>query len=415
MSIGFISRLRFSWRLWEFEIHFGVSLMYLRKANICHHQLDVQETNVSIPLFFRVWNHFFGCCDTRRINSVHRCRWTLSRQWLNNTHFETHTQFIAPEHSLLCQVRVRLLESLSNRKIFIRHCFSERCCASSCTSSSHICSVQTVQLYERAPRRDIHTLHPIAHYVDVWWYWREHSSQGCEPNVRHSVSTKWSDSVRRGEIARRHLFNIHLGTQQCQTSQQQTWYLTKQVKGQSWATTETVSSGDPIRIRCNSEQEVMNTFCSTSRSTSWVGQTAEFAEWPRMSCLSVFVSSKPSGQANSQTDGVGFFSDQSAVQREKQQFSFGLVTNFKKHFGSKETMCFARATSIRGRIRGTINMCSTLHGIGATSIFEDTRISLTGTWLCSSQDSTSPRHISQVRTGLALSQGRIWKSNFFVE
>ena len=33
--------------------------MYLRKSYICHHQLDVQETNVSIAQFYRVWNHFF--------------------------------------------------------------------------------------------------------------------------------------------------------------------------------------------------------------------------------------------------------------------------------------------------------------------------------------------------------------------
>ena len=31
--------------------------MYLRKPNISPHQLDVQETNVTIPQFYRVWNH----------------------------------------------------------------------------------------------------------------------------------------------------------------------------------------------------------------------------------------------------------------------------------------------------------------------------------------------------------------------
>ena len=33
----------------------------LWKPSICHHQLDVQETNVSKPQFYRIWNHFVGC------------------------------------------------------------------------------------------------------------------------------------------------------------------------------------------------------------------------------------------------------------------------------------------------------------------------------------------------------------------
>ena len=35
--------------------------MYLWKSNIRPHQLDVQETNVSIPLFYRIVTHFVGC------------------------------------------------------------------------------------------------------------------------------------------------------------------------------------------------------------------------------------------------------------------------------------------------------------------------------------------------------------------
>ena len=35
--------------------------MYLRKPNTRPHQLDVQETNVSIPQFFRVRHSFVGC------------------------------------------------------------------------------------------------------------------------------------------------------------------------------------------------------------------------------------------------------------------------------------------------------------------------------------------------------------------
>ena len=35
--------------------------MYLRKSNICSHQLDVQEANVSVPLFYGIIHHFVGC------------------------------------------------------------------------------------------------------------------------------------------------------------------------------------------------------------------------------------------------------------------------------------------------------------------------------------------------------------------
>ena len=35
--------------------------MYFWKSNICSNKLDVQETNVSIPQFHRIWNHFVGC------------------------------------------------------------------------------------------------------------------------------------------------------------------------------------------------------------------------------------------------------------------------------------------------------------------------------------------------------------------
>ena len=58
---GLVSRLRFCCRPWGLNINFGESLMYLWKPNICPHQLDVQEANVSIPQFYRIWNHFVGC------------------------------------------------------------------------------------------------------------------------------------------------------------------------------------------------------------------------------------------------------------------------------------------------------------------------------------------------------------------
>ena len=60
LSTGFIPRLRLCWRPWGLEINLGGSPMYLRKSNICPHQLDVQEANFSIPQFHRVRNHFFG-------------------------------------------------------------------------------------------------------------------------------------------------------------------------------------------------------------------------------------------------------------------------------------------------------------------------------------------------------------------
>ena len=37
------------------------NLLYLRKSNICSHQLDVQATNVNITQFCRIGNHFVGC------------------------------------------------------------------------------------------------------------------------------------------------------------------------------------------------------------------------------------------------------------------------------------------------------------------------------------------------------------------
>ena len=38
-----------------------VNLVYFQKSNICHHQLDVQEANISLPRFNRIRNYFFGC------------------------------------------------------------------------------------------------------------------------------------------------------------------------------------------------------------------------------------------------------------------------------------------------------------------------------------------------------------------
>ena len=39
------------------------SLVYLWKPNICSHQKEAKETNVSNPQFYRVWNRFFWMLD----------------------------------------------------------------------------------------------------------------------------------------------------------------------------------------------------------------------------------------------------------------------------------------------------------------------------------------------------------------
>ena len=49
------------WRPWGLEIKLGWTIMFLRKPTICRPQLHVQETNVNIPQFWIIWNHFFEC------------------------------------------------------------------------------------------------------------------------------------------------------------------------------------------------------------------------------------------------------------------------------------------------------------------------------------------------------------------
>ena len=52
----------------------GGDLMYFWKPNICHPQLDVQETDISIPQFYRIWNYFVGCWIADGRTS---CSWSL--------------------------------------------------------------------------------------------------------------------------------------------------------------------------------------------------------------------------------------------------------------------------------------------------------------------------------------------------
>ena len=57
LSLGFIPRLRFCWRFWGLEKSTSErNLVYLRKSNICLHQLDVQEADISISHFYRIRN-----------------------------------------------------------------------------------------------------------------------------------------------------------------------------------------------------------------------------------------------------------------------------------------------------------------------------------------------------------------------
>ena len=77
------SRLRLCWRPCEdSKTYFRESIMYLRKPNTCHHQLDVQETNISIPQFHRVWNRFVGCWIAHGWFACSRpsghCDWSVS-------------------------------------------------------------------------------------------------------------------------------------------------------------------------------------------------------------------------------------------------------------------------------------------------------------------------------------------------
>ena len=61
MQIWTVSGLWLCGRSWRFKIHFRRNIMCIWKQNICSCKLDVQETNISIPQFYRIWNHFVGC------------------------------------------------------------------------------------------------------------------------------------------------------------------------------------------------------------------------------------------------------------------------------------------------------------------------------------------------------------------
>ena len=58
MQIGTVSRLWFCGRSWRLEIDFSWDIMHIRRSHICSNKLDLQETNMCITQFNRVWNYF---------------------------------------------------------------------------------------------------------------------------------------------------------------------------------------------------------------------------------------------------------------------------------------------------------------------------------------------------------------------
>ena len=58
----FLSRLNLCFWLWGLNIHLWESSVCFPIPNICPDQLDVWEVNVCIPQFYRIWDHFVGCC-----------------------------------------------------------------------------------------------------------------------------------------------------------------------------------------------------------------------------------------------------------------------------------------------------------------------------------------------------------------
>ena len=112
------------------------------------------------------------------------------------------------------------------------------------TLNTHKFDAHTTCLSSRSniiPRRKHCTLHPIEHFFGFGCIGVSASSTGHEPKARKYCSEQWSDSACREGASRRHPLKIHLGSQRCQTSQQQTWYLSTQGKRHSSATVETLA------------------------------------------------------------------------------------------------------------------------------------------------------------------------------
>ena len=107
------------------------------------------------------------------------------------------------------------------------------------------------------------------------------TSTGYVPKARYNGSAKWSDAVCWGETSRNPLFQILLGLQRCQTSERQTWDLSKTGDRSILSYGKIVSSGRPDAISSrfgarghgnrSAEHFEVNLSCRTSHFVSQTG------------------------------------------------------------------------------------------------------------------------------------------------
>ena len=74
MQIRTVSKLWLCRRSWRLEIDFSWYVVRIRKSHVCSNKLDVQETDMSLTQFNRVWNCFSGC---RFAHGRHSRAWSL--------------------------------------------------------------------------------------------------------------------------------------------------------------------------------------------------------------------------------------------------------------------------------------------------------------------------------------------------
>ena len=65
---------RFCWRPWRLQINLRVNLLYFRKSNICSHDLDVPEANISVSQFYRIRDKITGCWFAK---GRYSCSWLV--------------------------------------------------------------------------------------------------------------------------------------------------------------------------------------------------------------------------------------------------------------------------------------------------------------------------------------------------
>ena len=73
-----------------------MSLMYIRKPNICPHQLDVQEADISIPQFYRIRKHSSWMLDCAWMDCLLLILWDIVIEVLRSTNN-------TPRHDKLAQ------------------------------------------------------------------------------------------------------------------------------------------------------------------------------------------------------------------------------------------------------------------------------------------------------------------------